>query len=75
MVEKESLHRTRGEAPRQREDDLLSPSEFAAFLGVPVSTVHYWRRTGDAPPAIKVGKHLRWHREEVVEWIASRERT
>jgi excisionase family DNA binding protein len=52
--------------------ELLSPSEVAAYLGIPVSTVHYWRGKGQGPPALKVGKRLRFRATDVVRWLEER---
>ena len=49
---------------------LLSPLELAGILGVPVTTIYGWRGRGYGPPAIRVGKHLRWRPEEVEAWLA-----
>jgi len=51
---------------------LLSPLELAAILGVPVTTIYAWRGRGYGPPAIRVGKHLRWRPEEVEAWLTRR---
>ncbi len=51
---------------------LLSPLELAEILGVPVTTIYAWRARGYGPPAIRVGKHLRWRPEEVEAWLIRR---
>jgi predicted DNA-binding transcriptional regulator AlpA len=51
---------------------LLSVEEVARELGVAVKTVYQWRSRKPAPygpPAIKVGKYLRWKPEVVQAWI------
>ena len=53
-------------------DDFLSVGELAAWLGVPVRTIHAWRYAGTAPPAYKVGRHLRFRRAEIEAWLAHR---
>ncbi len=57
-------------APVQR--PLCTPRELAAFLGVPVKTLYEWRYRGDGPPAIRVGKHLRYRWDDVEAWLDSR---
>ena len=47
--------------------------DLAAHLGVPKSTIYGWRTTNYGPPAIKVGKHLRWRPEGVAEWAEKQE--
>lgn len=48
---------------------LWSVEDLAAQLGVPKSTVYMWRRKGVGPPAIKVGKYLRFRPHDVAEWL------
>ncbi len=42
------------------DDKLLTTEEVAARYRVSRRTLYDWRATGQAPPAIKVGRHLRW---------------
>lgn len=49
--------------------ELLSTEDLADLLGVPVRTVYAWRRNGTGPRAIRVGKHLRFRREDVERWL------
>lgn len=51
---------------------LLSSQELADFLKVPVRTIHRWRSNGDAPKAIRVGRHLRFETRDVLEWMERR---
>lgn len=50
-------------------DALMSIKEVAEHCQVPVETVRRWRKHGDGPPGFRVGKHLRWRRESVDEWV------
>lgn len=55
-------------------DHLWTPGEVADFLGMPLSTLYHWRSHGrPAPPAIKIGRHLRYDPQVVKEWAASRQ--
>ena len=49
--------------------ELLSATELASYLDVPVSTIHYWRGKGQGPPGFKLGKQLRFRATEVVAWL------
>jgi predicted DNA-binding transcriptional regulator AlpA len=40
-----------------------------------MSTIYGWRTSGYGPPAIKVGKHLRWRPASVIDWVAKQERS
>lgn len=49
--------------------DLLSVTELAEYLGVPVSTIHYWRGKELGPLGFKVGKQLRYRAADVAKWL------
>jgi len=51
---------------------LMSPREVAALLQLKVTTLYDWRSRGEGPPAIKVGKHLRYRHEDVETWLDQR---
>lgn len=51
------------------ESKLLSPEDLAQFLQVPLQTIYGWRYQRKGPPAIKVGKHLRFRRADVEQWL------
>jgi excisionase family DNA binding protein len=55
-------------------DKLLSPTDLAGYLDVPRSTVYEWnyRRTG--PPAIRIGKHVRYREADVERWLRERQK-
>lgn len=54
-------------------DDLLTPTQLAKKLNVPLGTIRAWRAAGKGPPAIRLGKHLRFNwTEDVVPWIEAR---
>lgn len=53
--------------------ELLTTTQVAELLQVPVSTIYDWRASRrSCPPAIRVGRHLRWRRTDVDEWLAAR---
>jgi excisionase family DNA binding protein len=51
------------------EENLMTTSGVATYLGVPESTLYQWRYRGTAPRAIRVGKHTRYRRADVDEWV------
>jgi excisionase family DNA binding protein len=51
--------------------DLLSPSELAGYLGVPVKTIYQWHHRGSGPRYLKVGRHVRYRRSDVELWLES----
>lgn len=48
----------------------ISPEDLAQMLNVPVGTVYQWRTRGVGPAGFRVGKHVRYRREDVERWIA-----
>ena len=53
-------------------NELLSPSELAELLRIPVSTLYNWRYNRLGPPGFRVGRHLRYRREDVDQWLNER---
>ncbi len=49
---------------------LLTPTEVADYLGVPIKTLYAWRHRGRGPQALRVGKHLRYRLGDVETWLA-----
>lgn len=58
--------------PSFETDRLVSAQDLAAYLGVPVATVYSWRYRREGPPAIRIGRHLRYRWPEVQEWLDQR---
>jgi excisionase family DNA binding protein len=52
-------------------DPLLSIEDLAAFLGVPVATICDWRVDGKGPCGVRVGRHVRFTRADVLAWVDS----
>ena len=53
----------------KRLDKLLSPQDLARYLDVPLSTLYDWRWRGEGPKGFRVGKHIRYRRSDIEEWI------
>lgn len=53
------------------ESEILTVSEVARFLRVPKSTVYKLARLGELP-ASKIGKHWRFLRRDIHEWMHGR---
>jgi excisionase family DNA binding protein len=51
------------------DDELLTPQELAALLKLPLGTIRKQRAEGTGPPGFRVGKHVRWRRGDVMEWL------
>ena len=56
-----------------REGEILTVTEVARFLRVPKSTVYKLARVGELP-ASKIGKHWRFLRRDIHEWMHGRSR-
>ena len=53
-------------------DQLISAQQLADYLGVPFATLYAWRYRGEGPPGFRAGKHLRFRRSDVDQWINDR---
>jgi excisionase family DNA binding protein len=49
---------------------LLSTEEVADWLGVPPTTIYNWRTRHEGPRGFRVGRWIRFRREDVEAWIA-----
>lgn len=63
---------TRTSSPGGPADDLFDIQALADYLGISKRACYSARHRQDFPPAFRVGRELRWRREDVTEWIASR---
>ena len=52
-------------------DQLWTVRDVSAFLRVPVGTIYQWRVRGEGPPAMPLGRHLRFDPDEVEAWARS----
>jgi excisionase family DNA binding protein len=53
---------------------MVTPTELATELGIPVKTLAEWRSRGLGPAYVKVGRHVRYRREAIDEWEAAQTR-
>jgi excisionase family DNA binding protein len=61
--------KSRGLEDQGGNERLLGPEAVAVMLGVPKSTLYAWRYRSEGPPSLRVGKHLRYRRADVLSWI------
>jgi excisionase family DNA binding protein len=54
------------------EEPLMTPREVADFLGLPIATLQTWRAKRSGPRGYRVGKHVRYRREDVEAWLEKR---
>ncbi len=55
-----------------RPDQLLTVEDLATYVDVPVATIYAWRYRRQGPPGFRVGRHLRFRRDDVERWIAEK---
>lgn len=56
--------------------DLLTPEQAALVLGLSAKTLATWRSTGrHSLPFIRCGARIRYHRNDLAQWLNSRQRT
>lgn len=67
---------TRNEKPPTKRgpelDRLLTTDEVAEYLQVPRTTLYGWRYHNDGPPSLRVGRHVRYRRDDLDRWVQSR---
>jgi excisionase family DNA binding protein len=49
-------------------DALWTVQDVSEFLRVPVGTIYQWRVRSEGPPAMRIGRHLRFDPEAVRAW-------
>ncbi len=50
-------------------DELFTLAELARYLRVPDATLRYWRHRGTGPRSFRIGRHVRYHRADVDNWL------
>ena len=72
MAPSRSLARKESEGTeRAVRQPLLSVKEVAELLQVSVRTIYDWRYQGLGPPAIMIGRLVRFEPNEIDRWLAS----
>lgn len=51
---------------------VLSPTQLADVLGLPLKTIYLLNASATGPTRMRVGKHVRYRREDVTAWLAQR---
>jgi excisionase family DNA binding protein len=60
---------TSPDQPGGADELLLSPSQAAQLLNVPVRTLDGWRNRRIGPDYLKVGRHVRYRRTDLATWL------
>jgi excisionase family DNA binding protein len=53
-------------------DPLLSAQQLADYLEVPLATLYAWRYRREGPPGFRAGRHLRYRKSDIDQWINDR---
>jgi excisionase family DNA binding protein len=56
-------------------EPVLTTSELAAYLGVPVQTIHDLRHGGHGPRGFRVGREIHYRVSEIQAWLTELERS
>ena len=65
-----SLHR---ELPHG-DDELMTIKEVATLVRVPEATLRYWRHLGTGPHGFRIGRSVRYWRNDVMHWLEEQSR-
>ena len=65
-----SLHR---ELPHA-DDELMTLKEVATLVRVPEATLRYWRHLRTGPRGFRIGRSVRYWRNDVVHWLEEQSR-
>jgi excisionase family DNA binding protein len=51
------------------DEELHDLTWLAELLDIPERTIYNWRQRGLGPPAYRIGRHLRYRRQDVEAWL------
>ena len=74
MTDERDAELGRHKLESQRILTMVSPSELAALLDVPVTTLYRWRSQHEGPTGIRIGRHVRYRLEDVQAWLDAKAR-
>jgi excisionase family DNA binding protein len=52
--------------------EFLDERQLAAWLGLSRTTPRLWRRAGEGPAFIRVGRSIRYRKSDVENWLSAR---
>jgi predicted DNA-binding transcriptional regulator AlpA len=55
-------------------DEMLTLQEACAFLRIPEGTLRYWRHLGAGPRSFKIGRHVRYWKADLIDWLSEQTR-
>lgn len=48
---------------------MISPTDLAQLLQIPVQTIYRWRYRGEGPRAYRIGRHVRYRMSDIEAWL------
>lgn len=51
---------------------IMTTKDVAEYLRVPVTTIYRWNLNDEGPRRIRLGRHLRYRKSDVDEWLDRR---
>ena len=51
--------------------DIVSTADAAQIIGVVPGTLRYWRYMDIGPKSFRVGRHVKYRREDIGAWLES----
>jgi predicted DNA-binding transcriptional regulator AlpA len=56
------------------DDELMTLKEVATLIRVPEATLRYWRHLGTGPRGFRIGRSVRYWRNDVMHWLDEQSR-
>ena len=56
------------------DDELMTLKEVATLVRVPEATLRYWRHLRTGPHGFRIGRSVRYWRNDVVHWLEEQSR-
>jgi DNA-binding transcriptional MerR regulator len=53
--------------------ELPDITQLSNALNIPVPTLRWYRATGIGPKSFRVGRRVRYHKADVLQWLAAQE--
>lgn len=57
------------DAKSKTEREFMTVDDLADYLSVTKSTVYHWNHTGAGPKRRYAGKHVRYYKPDVIDWV------
>jgi predicted DNA-binding transcriptional regulator AlpA len=52
--------------------NLIGTADAAEILGLTPETLRYWRYMNQGPRSFRIGRHVKYRREDIDSWLESR---